>query len=73
MLRELQPTENRVPLDRAQQNNEGLEMTIFEIGGYPGGCRAAESKFSGPHFCSPAGQMAESGKVGIWFGLVWWC
>ena len=68
VLCELQPTKDRVSLDRAQQNNEDLEMTIFEIGGYPGGYRAAESEFSGPHFCCPAGQRTESDRVGIWFG-----
>lgn len=32
VLRELQPTEDRVSLDRAQQNNEDLEMTIRAMG-----------------------------------------
>ena len=32
VLRELQPTEDRVSLDRAQQNNEDLEMTIRTMG-----------------------------------------
>ena len=32
VLRELQPTEDRVSLDRAQQNNEDLETTIRAMG-----------------------------------------
>ena len=71
VLYELQATENRVSLDRAQQNNEDLEMTIFEIGEYQEVAALQSPNFQVHISALRPDKWLRVAKLA--FGLVWWC
>ena len=71
VLYELQATENRVSLDRAQQNNEDLEMTIFEIDRYQEVAALQSPNFQVHISALRPDKWLRVAKLA--FGLVWWC